>query len=43
MSIYEKIDRLFIERGTSVYKEAEKLISVQSIWLYWQGTWSMLK
>lgn len=25
MSIYEKIDRLFIERGTSVYKEAEKL------------------
>lgn len=25
MSIYEKIDRLFVERGTSVYKEAEKL------------------
>lgn len=25
MSIYEKIDRLFIERGASVYKEAEKL------------------
>ena len=25
MSIYEKIDRQFIERGTSVYKEAEKL------------------
>ena len=25
MSIYEKIYRLFIERGTSVYKEAEKL------------------
>ena len=25
MNIYEKIDRLFTERGTSVYKEAEKL------------------